>query len=255
MPTTDSAYTACAVIPVYNHEHAIARVVEAVRAAGLPCILVDDGSGAACARELDRLAVASDVALVRLASNGGKGAAVMAGLRESRVRGYTHALQIDADGQHTFRDIPRFLTESRAHPGAVICGRPIFDESIPKVRLCSRYITHTLVWMSTLSYDIRDSMCGFRLYPLAPVLALMDSERLGTRMDFDVELLVHLHWRGVELRWLATRVSYPLDGVSHYRLVLDNIGMARMHARLLAGMVVRSPRILARKLSPGRASP
>lgn len=243
---TDSAFAACAVIPVYNHEHAIARVLDAVRAAGLPCILVDDGSDAGCARELDRLAAAADVTLVRLARNSGKGAAVMAGLRDAGARGYTHALQIDADGQHALHDIPRFMAQARAHPQAVICGQPIFDASIPKVRLCSRYITHTLVWMSTVSFDIRDSMCGFRCYPLATVLALMDSVRLGTRMDFDVELLVHLHWRKVPLRWIPTRVSYPLDGVSHYRLVLDNIGMARMHAKLLLGMLGRLPRILTR---------
>ena len=66
-----------------------------------------------------------------------------------------------------------------------------------------------MVWLETLSFDIVDSMCGFRVYPLAPTLALLDRQRLGPRMDFDTEILVRLHWRDVPMRWLPTRVSYP----------------------------------------------
>jgi hypothetical protein len=91
-------------------------------------------------------------------------------------------------------------------------------------------------------------MCGFRVYPLAPVLKLLDSTRLGSRMDFDVEVLVRLYWRGQPMRWLDTRVSYPLDGVSHFRLFYDNVLMVRLQAMLLAGMLLRLPLLLWRKL-------
>jgi len=244
-----SRFAPCAVIPVYNHEHAIARVAGAVRAAGLACILVDDGSSPGCARELDRL-VASipELGLVRLPRNLGKGGAVMAGLRAARERGFTHALQIDADGQHALGDVPRFISEARLHPGDVVCGRPVFDASMPKVRFYGRCLSQVFVWLNTLSLDIRDSMCGFRVYPLAPVVDLLDSTSLGKRMDFDVEVLVRLHWRGQPMRWLDTRVSYPMDGVSHFRMVWDNVLMVRMQARLLVGMLVRMPLLLWRKV-------
>ena len=235
----------CAVIPVYDHERAIGRVVDAVHAAGLPCLLVDDGSGAECARELERLAASSPrTTLIRLPHNRGKGVAVLEGFQAAARLGYTHALQIDADGQHALSDVARFVAESRAHPEALICGRPLFDRSIPKVRLYGRYLTHAMVWLNTLSFSIPDALCGFRLYPLAPVLTLLSEEPIGARMDFDVEILVRLYWRGVPLRWIDTAVTYPLDGVSHFRLLRDNARMVAMQTRLVFGMLRRLPRLL-----------
>jgi glycosyltransferase involved in cell wall biosynthesis len=248
-PAAGAAFVPCAVIPVYNHERAVGKVVDAVRAGGLPCVLVDDASGPECARELDRLANADPhVSLVRLPENLGKGGAVTAGLRAARAAGFTHALQIDADGQHALADVTRFIDEARAHPGSLVCGRPVFDEAMPRGRFYGRYLTHWMVWLNTLSFAIPDSMCGFRVYPLAAVLELLDSTRLGSRMDFDVEVLVRLYWRGEPMRWLPTRVSYPLDGVSHFRLVWDNVLMVRMQLRLLGGMLLRSPLLLWRKI-------
>jgi glycosyltransferase involved in cell wall biosynthesis len=247
---TSRGFVPCAVIPVFDHERTIARVVAAVRASGLPCLLVDDGSGPSCARELDRLArEVPDTRLLRLAANRGKGAAVIAGFRAAAAQGYTHALQIDADGQHALGDIARFVEESRAHPEALVCGRPVFDASMPLVRRYGRYLTHVLVWLETLSFDIPDSLCGFRLYPLEPVMQLLAAERVGARMDFDVEILVRLYWRGIPLRWIGTRVVYPLDGISHFRLLRDNARMVLLQLRLLLGMLVRLPRLLARKLA------
>jgi glycosyltransferase involved in cell wall biosynthesis len=243
-------FNPCIVIPVYDHEHAIARVVASLRADGLPIILVDDGSHEGCARELDRLAAADpQITLQRHGHNQGKGCAVMTGARAAFARGYSHALQIDADGQHTLTDAVRFIDAARTFPGHLICGRPLFDDSIPAARFYGRYITHALVWLETLSFDIPDSMCGMRLYALEPFIALIEDTKIGSRMDFDTEVLVHLHWRNVPILWLHTRVSYPLDGVSHYRMIGDNVLMIGLHVRLLLGMVLRSPRLLWRKIS------
>jgi glycosyltransferase involved in cell wall biosynthesis len=237
------------VIPVYNHGKAIGTLLEGVRRHAVPCLLVDDGSEPGCAGVLDALA-ASDpdkVGLLRLASNQGKGHAVMAGFREAARRGFTHALQIDADGQHDPADIPGFLAEAGAHRAAVICGCPMYDASVPKIRYYGRYATHVWVWINTLSFDIHDSMCGYRVYPLAPTLELMDAVKLGQRMDFDGDILVRLYWRGVAVRNRETRVTYPLDGISHFRLWRDNLRISRMHATLFFGMLVRLPTLIARK--------
>lgn len=244
-----SKFSAVVVIPVYNHGAAIGAMVDGVLAHGVPCLLVDDGSDADCAAVLDALAARhpGQVSVLRLAINQGKGGAVMAGLREAARRGFSHALQIDADGQHDPVDIAGFLDEARQHPQALVTGCPIYDASIPKGRLYGRYATHVWVWINTLSFDIRDSMCGYRVYPLASTLALIDSVSIGRRMDFDSEILVRMHWRGVELRNRATRVTYPLDGVSHFDVWRDNLGISRMHATLFFGMLLRLPGILRNK--------
>lgn len=240
----------CVLIPVYNHEHAIGQVVDAVLATGLPCILVDDGSNAACATVLDQIAGSSpQVSLVRHEINRGKGDAVITGIRHAALAGFTHALQIDADGQHCAADIPRFIALAAEHPGALIVGYPLYDESVPAVRLYGRYLTHVWVWINTLSLQIKDSMCGFRVYPVVPVLSLVKRHRLGSRMDFDTEILVRLFWDGVRVVNVGTRVGYPADGVSHFRLWLDNLLISRMHATLFAGMLIRLPKLLSRKWS------
>ena len=250
MTATAPSLRPCAVVPVFDHGDAVGTVVRGLTAAGLPCIVVDDGSSAPCAQVLDALArELPAVTLVRRARNGGKGAAVTDGLRRAQSAGFTHALQFDADGQHELGDVPRFLAAADAWPGCVICGRPEFDASIPRLRYTLRYLTHVLVWLHTLSFEIADSMCGFRVYPLPALIALLDAESLGARMDFDIEVLVRLHWRGTCMRWIPTRVRYPADGVSHFRMVLDNALITRLHARLFLGMLVRLPSILARRLA------
>ncbi|HEY0061249.1 MAG TPA: glycosyltransferase family 2 protein [Telluria sp.] len=239
----------CVLIPVYDHEHAIGNVARAVLGHGLHCILVDDGSSDGCARVLDALAAAApaSVTLVRHAQNQGKGGAVITGFRRAAQDGFSHVLQIDADGQHQVGDIPLFLALAAQHPDAVIVGSPIYDESVPKVRLYARYLTHVWVWINTLSFAIRDSMCGFRVYPTAPVIALLNRRQLGLRMNFDTDILVRLYWQGLQVINQPTRVSYPTDGVSHFRGVLDNVLISRMHATLFLGMLVRLPLLLARK--------
>jgi glycosyltransferase involved in cell wall biosynthesis len=239
----------CAVVPVFDHQRAIGHVVAGLRQHGLAVFLVDDGSGPECAAELDRLSHADvHVRLLRLPENQGKGAAVMAGLTAAASESFSHALQIDADGQHDMSSVPRFVAAAADEPQALICGRPVFDASIPRHRLYLRYLTHVMVWINTLSFEIPDAMCGMRVYPLAVVLPVLNAEPPGQRMAFDVEALVRLHWRGVRWRWLPIRVAYPFDGVSHFRLVRDNWLITLMHVRLFFGMLWRSPRLLARKL-------
>jgi len=125
----------------------------------------------------------------------------------------------------------------------------VFDASMPWLRRYGRYLTHALVWLDTLSFSIPDSLCGFRIYPLAAVLRLADEEHIGSRMEFDVEILVRLYWRHLALCWIPTRVTYPLDGVSHFRLLRDNARMVALQTRLVLGMLLRLPRLLRRKLA------
>jgi glycosyltransferase involved in cell wall biosynthesis len=244
-----SSFRPTAVVPVFDHPTTVGAMARSVIDAGLPCILVDDGSAAECAQVLDAIAAADGerVTLVRRARNGGKGAAVLDGLARAKALGYTHVLQIDADGQHDSADIPAFLALAREHPSAVILGRPVFDESIPRYRAVGRWVTHILTWVHTLSFEIRDTMCGFRVYPIDTVLALDASTPLGRHMDFDIELLIRLHWSGLAFVTIPTKVRYPADGISHYRMGWDNLLVMFMHLRLFLGMIIRLPWLLARR--------
>jgi glycosyltransferase involved in cell wall biosynthesis len=237
-------------IPVYNHEHAIGPTLDAVLEHDCAVLLVDDGSDESCARVLVELQArhADRVELLRLPQNGGKGAAVKAGLRALLAAGYSHALQVDADGQHDIGDMPRLLQAARRHPHSLVSGYPEFDADVPRMRFYCRYLTHVWVWINTLSLDIRDSMCGFRVYPLAAVVAMLEQEPCGDYMDFDIQVMVRWHWRGGAVIGLPTRVRYPLDGVSHFDVLRDNLRITRMHTRLFFGMLLRLPVILGRRL-------
>ena len=245
----DAPARPCVLIPVYNHAAAIERTCEGARRLGIPLLLVDDGSDRECASVLDTLAEADDVVLVRLPANRGKGAAVKTGLREAERRGFTHALQVDADGQHAPEDFPPFLDGLSATSRELRIGYPSFDESVPRHRFYARYATHLLVWLNTLSFALRDTMCGVKLYPIDEVNRLVSRHGCGNRMQFDTELPVRWLWAGLAVRNLPVRVHYPLDGVSHFALWRDNAQLTLMHIRLFFGMLRRLPRLISRRYS------
>jgi glycosyltransferase involved in cell wall biosynthesis len=240
----------CIVIPYHNHPRAIGDVVAALKPLGLPCRIVDDGSDEPAHDAVARIAAREHwVTLQRLPRNQGKGAAVMAGCDAALARGFTHALQIDADGQHDAGDVPKLLELSRRHPSSVITGQAVYDESVPRSRLYGRYLTHVWVWINTLSFGIRDSMCGLRVYPLAATCAIWREAAVGRRMDFDVEVLVRVSWSGADIINVPTRVIYPADGVSHFDVLRDNVLISAMHTRMFFGMLRRFPRLLARRVA------
>ena len=241
----------CVVIPHFDHVDQFRRILPALAEQGLPLVVVDDASPdqsyAALAGLLDEHAPGTN--LIRHAANLGKGGAVMTGLRAALDAGFTHALQVDADGQHDLRDIARLRTAAMRHPDSIVCGQPVFDESISKLRFYARYITLSLSWLESLNTDIRDALCGFRLYPLRQIVALIDDSKPGRRMAFDPEILVRALWADMDLLFVPVRVNYPQDGKSHFHYFRDNAEIAWMHARLIFGMLLRLPRLIRRNRS------
>ena len=228
-----------ALIPHYNHQQTIAQVVQAMRDLDLDVLVVDDGSDAVCQPILAALAQQTGVQVWYCAVNGGKGAAVKAGLDYAEQHGYSHVLQVDADAQHCLSDTVKLLAAAQQYPAAVVCGWPQYGSDAPKARLYGRKITDFWNRIHTWSNDIKDGMCGFRLYPLAPTLAVIREERVGNRMDYDTEILVRLYWRGVKPIWIKTPVQYAPNGISHFRAFADNVLISKMHARLFFGMLKR----------------
>jgi len=235
-------FVPCAVVPVYNHHSELPRLVRALRRQDLYVFLVDAGSGPRTRVVLDELARREGVMLVRHPRNLGKGRAVLGGIAAAARAGFTHAVQIDADGQHDPAQAEQLLARAREYPRALVSGRPRYDESVPWMRYYGRWLTHLLVWAETLSRELTDSMCGFRVYPAAETLAVAARETIGARMDFDTDIMVRLYLAGVAVKFLPVTVHYPADGVSHFRMLRDNARMTWLHVRLLAGVLLRLPR-------------
>ncbi|KAF3981370.1 MAG: glycosyltransferase family 2 protein [Methylococcales symbiont of Hymedesmia sp. n. MRB-2018] len=237
----------CLVIPVYNHEKAIVQIIAALEKTQLPCFLINDGSSNECSTVLQNIAQQKHwVTLYQRTENGGKGAAVIDGLKLAFDTGFSHAIQIDADGQHCLEDIIKFQQAAEQQPEKMILGAPKYDKKVPKGRLYGRQFTNLWIWINTLSFAIKDGMCGFRCYPLAAVNKVLKSTTLGQRMDFDIEILVRLYWQGLDIVNIETQVNYPLDGISHFNMLKDNILISKKHAQLFFAMLPKIPHLLAR---------
>ena len=253
---TGPSSTHLVLIPSFNAGERLRSTVEEARRHWNPVwVVVDgstDGSDAAIAAMAGRDA---GVRVLVLPQNGGKGAAVLAGLRAARDVGFTHALTMDSDGQHPADRIADFMRVSRDAPGAMILGKPVFAADAPALRVKGRRVSNWWAQLETLCFDDRvgigDSLFGFRVYPIAPLVAIMDRTRWMRRFDFDPEAVVRLAWRGVRpvnvdaaVRYLAANEG----GVSHFRYGRDNLLLSWMHLRLMTGFVLRLPALALRRL-------
>jgi glycosyltransferase involved in cell wall biosynthesis len=240
------------VIPSYNTGPKVLETVRGARQFWEPVWVVVDGSTDGTTEALRKLAQEdTGVGVLVLPRNRGKGAAVFHGLEEAGAAGYSHVLTMDADGQHPPEKIPEFMAASLAHPDAMILGLPVFDASVPLVRLRGRKISNVLANLQTLSSDIGDALFGFRVYPVEPLRETMQRSFWMRRFDFDPEAAVRLSWRGVPVINVPAPVKYlrPEEGgVSHFHYVRDNIWLTAMNLRLLAGFVLRLPLLILRKL-------
>jgi glycosyltransferase involved in cell wall biosynthesis len=223
----------CAVIPTYDNPRTVAGVVTEVGRYLPDILVVDDGGHEDARRVLDEIAARGAARVIRRARNGGKGAAVKTGLRAAQELGFTHALQIDADGQHDTNDIPKFLARAAERPQAAVLGHPVWDETMPRGRQAAHALTNFMVFVQTGGRNIVDPQCGFRVYPVGPALEVAPR---ADRMDFDVEIAVRLCWAGVPIINVPTGVRYlprEAGGTSHFRPVRDNVALTLMHIRLL----------------------
>jgi len=244
-------------IPSYNPGDKVRETVKAARRAWNPVWVVVDGSTDGSVAWL-RQEAARDPGLrvLELPRNAGKGAAVLYGVQQAAAAGFTHALAMDSDGQHPANLIRQFMAESQRDPGALVLGRPVFDASAPRERVYGRRLCNLFTDIETLWGGIGDSLYGFRVYPIAPLRAVMDGRPWMRRFDFDPEVAVRLCWRGVRPVNIAAPVRYfraDEGGVSHFNYLRDNLLLSWMHLRLLAGGLLRLPLLAWRRLQPSRS--
>lgn len=239
-------------IPSYNPGNKVYETVRDARAHWAPVWVVVDGSTDGTAEGLQRLAAQDpQLKVIVLPANRGKGAAVLAGLRAAQDAGFTHALTMDSDGQHPAGLIPDFMRASQARPDAMVLGQPVFDASAPLLRVRGRRISNFFAHLETLRAGIGDSLFGFRVYPVAALVAVMRRQPWMRRMDFDTEAAVRLAWRGIAPVNLPAPVKYlrPEEGgVSHFKYFRDNVLLTWMHTRLVLEGVLRLPVLAWRRL-------
>jgi glycosyltransferase involved in cell wall biosynthesis len=239
-------------IPSYNPGDRVLETVRAARAQWNPVWVIVDGSTDGSTEKLSAMARGDPGLRVLVRErNGGKGAALLDGLIAARREGFTHALTMDADGQHPADRIRAFMSASSAAPEAMILGDPVFDASAPRIRLGGRRIANWCTNLETLWAGVHDTLFGFRVYPIAPLIEVMRHSRWMRRFDFDPEVVVRLTWRGTPLVNLPAPVQYYTaeeGGVSHFNYWRDNVLLTSMYLRLLPGFLIRLPVLIARRL-------
>ena len=241
------------IIPSYNTGPTVYATVRAARAAWTPVWVVVDGSTDGTAEGLQQMALDDPgLHVMVLPTNRGKGGAVLHALRAAKAAGFTHTLTMDSDGQHPADLIAHFMAESQRLPHAMVLGRPVFDASAPLLRVRGRRISNAWTNLETLGAGIDDSLYGFRVYPIVPLIEVMERQRWMRRFDFDTEAVVRLAWRGVTPVNVGAPVKYlraDEGGVSHFRYGRDNVLLSWMHLRLVGGFLARLPLLLLKRAS------
>ena len=254
IPSAVASATHLVLIPSYNPGSIVVETVRAARQYWNPVWVVVDGSTDESPALLQDMAQNDDgLRILTLPRNNGKGAAVLHGLQQAKQLGYTHVLTMDSDGQHPATLIPTFMQASQKQPRAMVLGVPIFAADAPRARVYGRKISNFWAQFETLWHGIGDSLYGFRVYPIAPLMRIMQSQHWMRRFDFDPEAAVRMAWAGVPAYNIQAPVRYidtAQGGVSHFQYLRDNILLTWMHLRLLAGFIWRLPLLIYRKLRP-----
>jgi glycosyltransferase involved in cell wall biosynthesis len=248
----EASATHLVLIPSYNPGPKVLDTVRAARAQWMPVWVVVDGSTDGSAEQLQALAAQDDgLHVIVLPENRGKGSAVLEGISQAAAAGFTHALTMDSDGQHPANLVPAFMAASQAEPACMVLGKPVFDADAPALRVNGRKVSNGWANLETLWMGIGDSLYGFRVYPIAPLIKIMRANRFMRRFDFDPEAVVRLCWAGVRPVNIDAPVRYfraDEGGVSHFRYLRDNTLLTWMHTRLFLGFLLRLPLLLVQYL-------
>lgn len=207
----------CVVIPTYNNEKTLEKVVEDVLGITGDVIVVNDGSTDSTSEILKKF---ENLKVVSYARNQGKGYALKKGFELAIIEGYQYAITIDSDGQHYAKDIAAFVEKSLNQPDALIVG----SRQLPKDRLrqgsgfANRFSNFWFKFIAGIT--LPDTQSGFRLYPIS---RLKDIHFYTRKYEFELEVLVRSAWRGIPVTSIPISVFYPTreERVSHYRPVKD----------------------------------
>ena len=222
----------CVVVPTCNNESTIAAVVASIRTLGLPVLVIDDG----CTDGSPELAEAAGAEVIAHDHNLGKGYALYSGWRAALERKFSHAITMDADGQHLADDLPAFLEAIEREPSTLWAGtRSHIVDNVSGAARFGRRFSDFMLWAAAadeLAGERPDSQCGLRSYPIEAVLNL---PMRGGRFETEVEVLVKALWHGIKVRALSIKVFYPerSERITHFHTWGDNARIVATYTKLM----------------------
>ena len=222
----------CVIIPTYNNAGTIGRIISDVTVYCQDVIVVNDGSTDETAVILQRLSI--PITLVSYPKNKGKGYALVKGFQKAKELGFSHAITIDADGQHFAADIPKLINKMEEKPEAIIVGcRNLTEKNMPRQNTFANRFSNFWFRLQT-GIDLKDTQSGFRLYNLASLRLL---QLITSRYEAELELLVFAAWAGCPISSVNVRVYYPPadERVSHFRPVYDFFRISVLNTILSVG--------------------
>ncbi len=233
----------CVLIPTYNNEKTLQKVIESVLAYTSNAIIINDGSTDSTSNILE---IFPNLSQIHFQKNKGKGMALRAGFKKAFSDGFDYAITIDSDGQHYADDIPIFVNELKKNEKTLLIGsRNMAHKSVPKNSSFGNKFSNFWFWAET-GIKLNDTQSGFRLYPLK----VMDEIPFYTsKFEFEIESIVKASWRGVEVKNVPIKVLYNDERVSHFRPYKDFVRISVLNTWLiLVALLYIKPRDLFRKM-------
>ena len=210
-------HQACVLLPTYNNAAKLAAVIEDILAYTRQLVVVNDGSTDAT---LEILSAYPQLKVITYAVNKGKGFALRTGIRETAAMGYEYAITLDSDGQHYAKDLPAFLHQIEATPGALIVGaRNMTVENVPAKSSFGNRFSNFWYWVNT-GNTLPDTQSGYRLYP---VQRLATKHFFTRKYEFEIEVIVRASWSGIPVLYIPISVYYPPaeERITHFRPFKD----------------------------------
>lgn len=233
----------CVLIPTYNNDKTLKRVVDDVLCYTSNVIIVNDGSTDNTELILKDY---SHLIQIHFSKNKGKGLALRAGFKKAQKEGFSYAITIDSDGQHFAADIPVFIAELIKYKKVLLIGaRNMAQDSVPKNSSFGNKFSNFWFWVET-GNKLSDTQSGFRLYPLK---TLNKIKFYTTKFEFEIEAIVRLSWRGIHVKNVPIEVLYSEDRVSHFRPYKDFIRISILNTWLvLVALIYIKPRDILLKI-------
>jgi glycosyltransferase involved in cell wall biosynthesis len=208
------ALNCCVIVPTYNNQQTIARVIEDVLEYASDIIVVNDGATDNTAEILKSFE--NKITLLSYSPNKGKGMALRTGIKYAREKGFRYAITIDSDGQHFADDIPAFIDKIEEHPDMLIVGaRNLNQENMPKKNTFGNKFSNFWFRFQT-GINLPDTQSGFRLYPIDK---MKGARYFTTKYEFEIEVMVKAAWRGVKVSSIPIKVFYAEGDkrITHFR--------------------------------------
>jgi len=234
----------CVLIPTYNNERTLNRVIDGVLKYTEHIIIINDG---ATDSTIEILKSYANLEQIHFPQNKGKGVALREGFKKGYELGYSYAITIDSDGQHYPEDIAVFITAIEESPGSLLIGdRNMTQEGIPKKSSFGNKFSNFWYTFET-GVRLTDTQSGYRLYPLKKLASL---NYFTNKFEFEIEVIVRASWKGITVKNVPIKVLYDeSERVTHFRPIKDFTRISILNTILvLIALLYIKPRDLFRKL-------